>query len=80
MEDGAATVTLLDQEGVEHRFLLHDAFDAEGHTFYVVEAEDDPDQVLLLKETEGLLESVNGEEFDRILTLLETDDSEGGGG
>ena len=80
MDDDAASVTLLDEEGVERRFLLHDAFDAEGHTFYVVEAEDDPDQVLLLKETEGLLESVDGEEFDRILALLETDDPEGGGG
>ncbi len=80
MDDDAASVTLLDEEGVERRFLLHDAFDAEGHTFYVVEAEDDPDQVLLLKETEGLLESVDGEEFDRILALLETNGSEEGGG
>jgi Protein of unknown function (DUF1292) len=80
MDDDAASVTLLDEEGVERRFLLHDAFDAEGHTFYVVEAEDDPDQVLLLKETEGLLESVDGEEFDRILALLETDGSDEGGG
>ncbi len=79
MEDGAASVTLLDEQGVERRFLVHDAFDAEGHTFYLVEAEDDPDQVLLLKETDGLLESVEGDEFDRILTLLETD-GEGGGG
>ncbi len=80
MDDDAASVTLLDEEGVERRFLLHDAFDAEGHTFYVVEAEDDPDQVLLLKETEGLLESVDGEEFDRILVVLEADGSDEGGG
>jgi Protein of unknown function (DUF1292) len=77
-EDEAAIVTLLDEGGAEHRFVLHDAFDMDGHTYYLVEAADDPEQVLLLRETEGGLESVDGPEFDRMLTLLEADSTEGG--
>ena len=77
-EDEAAIVTLLDEGGAEHRFVLHDAFDTDGHTYYLVEAADDPEQVLLLRETGEGLESVEGPEFERVLTLLEADDSEGG--
>ena len=71
-------VLLVDETGAELRFLLHDAFDAEGRTYYLVEAADDPEQVLLLKETEGQLESVDGVEFDRILALLEAEEPSGG--
>ena len=78
-EAESAIVTLLDEEGAERRFVLHDAFDAEGRTYYLVEAADDPEQVLLLRETDGGLESVDGPEFERVLTLLEADDSEGSG-
>jgi hypothetical protein len=68
-------VVLVDESGAEVRFLLHDAFDSEGATYYLVEAEADPEQVLLLRETEGTLESVGPEEFDRILAQLESDDA-----
>ena len=78
-EAEGAIVTLLDEGGAERRFVLHDAFDADGHTYYLVEAADDPEQVLLLRETDHGLESVDGPEFDRVLTLLEADDPEGGG-
>ncbi len=77
MSDEAGTpeeVTLLDEAGVEHRFLLHDAFDADGSTYYLVEAGDEPDQVLLLKETGAGLESVDGEELDRVLAALEAEE------
>jgi Protein of unknown function (DUF1292) len=77
-EGESAVVTLLDEAGAERRFVLHDAFDADGHTYYLVEAADDPEQVLLLRETEAGLESVEGQEFERVLTLLEADDPEGG--
>jgi hypothetical protein len=73
-----AIVTLLDEGGAERQFVLHDAFDMDGHTYYLVEAADDPEQVLLLRETDGGLESVDGPEFERVLTLLEADDPEGG--
>jgi len=39
--------------------------------YYLVEAVDDPDMVLLLHERSGTLESVEGAEFDRVLQLLE---------
>ena len=78
-EAESSIVTLLDEDGAERQFVLHDAFDTDGHTYYLVEAADDPEQVLLLRETEEGLESVEGPEFERVLTLLETDDSEGSG-
>jgi hypothetical protein len=70
----AQEVTLLDEVGAERRFLLHDAFDADGVTYYLVESADDPEQVLLLRESEGGLESVEQEEFDRVLELLEAEE------
>ena len=80
MDDAEGTVvTLLDEGGAERKFVLHDAFDTDGRTYYLVEAADDPEQVLLLRETDDGLESVDGPEFDRVLTLLEADDPEGGG-
>ena len=67
----ADELTLIDEDGVERRFRLHDAFDVEGATYYLVEAVNDPEEVLLLKEHLGTLESVEGEDFDRVLALLE---------
>jgi hypothetical protein len=67
----AEEISLLDEAGVERRFRLHDAFDLEGAVYYLVEAVDDPDMVLLLHERSGTLESVEGAEFDRVLQLLE---------
>jgi hypothetical protein len=64
-------VSLVDEAGVERRFRLHDAFDLEGGVYYLVEAVDDPDMVLLLHERSGTLESVEGAESDRVLQLLE---------
>jgi len=79
MEDAEnAVVTLLDEGGAEREFVLHDAFDMDGHTYYLVEAADDPEQVLLLRETDRGLESVDGPEFERVLTLMEADSPEGG--
>ena len=67
-------MTLIDEAGAERRFLLHDAFDADGATYYVVEAADDPEQVMLLKETEQGLESVGGDELERVIGVLESED------
>ncbi len=74
MEDEAEEVTLLDESGVERRFRLHDAFDLEGTAYYLLEAADEADMVLLLKETESGLESVDEEEFDRVISELERDE------
>ena len=67
----ADELTLVDEDGVERRFRLHDAFDVEGATYYLVESVNDPEEVLLLREQMGTLESVEGEDFDRVLALLE---------
>lgn len=74
MEDEDEVVTLLDESGAERKFRLHDAFDVEGTAYYLVEAADDPDMVLLLKETEDGLESVDEEEFNRVITELEAEE------
>jgi len=66
-------VTLVDESGVERRFALHDAFELEGETYYLVEDVDEPDRVLLLRETPAGLETVDGEEFGRVLSALEQD-------
>jgi hypothetical protein len=72
--DAPQEVMLLDEEGGERRFLLHDAFEVERITYYLVEAGDDPEQVMLLREVPEGLEAVEGEELDRVLALLEADE------
>lgn len=70
-EQEVQEVTLVDEAGVERRFRLHDAFDSGGSVYYLVEAADDPEMVVLLKETPGGLESVDDDEFSRVLAELE---------
>jgi diaminopimelate decarboxylase len=69
-------ITLIDETGLERRFRLHDAFDVQEVHYYLVEAVDDPSQVLLLRETGGGLETVDGDEFRRVMTALEEDEVE----
>ena len=67
------TVALIDEEGKELLFALHDAFDVEDVTYYLVEGVDDPELVLVLREQDGKLISIDGDEFDRIMRMLEDD-------
>ncbi len=69
-------VTLVDESGVERRFALHDAFELDGQAYYLVEDVDQPERVLLLRETPTGLETVDGEEFGRVMTALEKDEIE----
>jgi hypothetical protein len=55
---------------------MHDAFDVKEVHYYLVEAIDDPSQVLLLRETGDGLETVDGDEFRRVMTALEQDEVE----
>ena len=73
MSDLQEELTLIDETGVARRFRVHDAIDLAGHTYYLVEALDDPSQVLILRESEGNLEAVGGKERDRVLAALEAD-------
>ncbi len=72
-EPPVETVTLIDEEGAELVFALHDAFDVEDVTYYLVEGVEDPELVLVLREEDGRLVSIDGEEFERIMAMLETE-------
>ena len=74
--DDPESITLIDETGVERSFRMHDAFDVQEIHYYLVEAVDDPSQVLLLRETGGGLETVDGDEFRRVMTALEADEVE----
>ena len=69
-------VTLIDESGAERRFRMHDAFDLDGVAYYLVEDASDPDAVLLLRESTSGLETVDGEDFKRVMTALEKDNVE----
>ena len=73
VDEGRQLLTLIDEAGRSHRFRAHDAVDVSGSTYYLVEALDDPDQVLVLREDEGTLEAVTGEERSRALDAFEAD-------
>jgi hypothetical protein len=72
--DDTDPITLIDETGLERRFRMHDAFDILEVHYYLVESVDDPSQVLLLRETAGGLETVDGDEFKRVMTALEEDE------
>ena len=74
--DDLEPITLIDESGVERRFRLHDAFDLENVHYYLVEAAEDTDEVLLLRESPSGLETVEGDEFKRVITALEKDEVE----
>ncbi|HYM66043.1 MAG TPA: DUF1292 domain-containing protein [Patescibacteria group bacterium] len=67
------SITLIDEDGRERRFSLHDAFELDGASYYLVESADDPDEVMLLRESDAGLESVEGDEFKRVIAALEED-------
>ena len=69
-------VTLVGEDGTERQFAIHDAFDFGGSGYYLVERVGDPTEVLLLRELEGGLETVEGEEFTRVIAALEADEVE----
>jgi diaminopimelate decarboxylase len=69
-------ITLIDESGRERQFQLHDAFNHQGVAYYLVENIDDPSQVMLLRETGSGLETVEGEEFQRVIAALEEDEVE----
>lgn len=69
----ADEVSLIDESGVERRFRMHDAFELDEISYYLVEDVADPDRVLLLRESEGGLETVDSDEFKRVMQALEED-------
>jgi diaminopimelate decarboxylase len=74
--DTPQPITLIDETGRERQFQLHDAFDHDGAVYYLVENLDDPSQVLLLREAGAGLETVEDDEFQRVMAALEADEVE----
>jgi uncharacterized protein YrzB (UPF0473 family) len=74
--EAAKPITLIDETGRERQFQLHDAFDHDGGVYYLVENIDDPSQVLLLREVDGELQTVEGDEFQQVIAALEKDQVE----
>jgi hypothetical protein len=74
--DAPQPITLIDDTGRERQFQLHDAFDHDGGVYYLVENIEDPSQVMLLREVDGALETVEGEEFQQVIAALEKDQVE----
>jgi hypothetical protein len=72
-DDEPEEVSLLDEEGLERRFLMHDAFDVDELTYYLVQSVEDPEEVLLLKESDDGLEAVQGEELESVLGMMEAE-------
>ena len=70
------SLALIDEEGKERRFALHDAFDVDDVTYYLVEALDDPSVVLVLRDADGGLETVEGDELERVIAAAEVDADE----
>ena len=68
---GGDVVSLIGEDGAARAFRVHDAIELDGRSYYLVEAVDDPDQVLVLRERGGSLDAVAGAELDRVLDELE---------
>ena len=75
-EPESEVITLVDETGAERRFTMHDAFELDGAAYYLVEDVSDSTQVLLLRETASGLETVDGDEFARVMKALEEDSVE----
>ena len=67
-------VSLIDESGQERKFRLHDSFELEGAVYYLVEGLDDPEEVLLLRETDSGLATIDQEEFERVMAALDHDE------
>ncbi|HUZ89287.1 MAG TPA: hypothetical protein VMU49_05615 [Candidatus Acidoferrales bacterium] len=74
MDEPPQRIELIGEDGREHVFLLHDAFEMEGGIYYLVEASDDPQQVLVLKAAGDRLEALRGKELDRVMAHLDEED------
>jgi hypothetical protein len=73
VDDDPSQIELIDERGEARSFLVHDAVDVDGETCYLVESVDDDDLVLVLRERDGNLEALAGDELDRVLQLLGQD-------
>ncbi len=80
------TIELVNEKtGEEESYVVHDVVEIEGETYYVLQAEADEDQVLILRREGESLVTLDDEEQDRIVEQLEAfeeaedDEDEDGG-
>ena len=79
------TIELVNEKtGEEESYVVHDVVEIEGETYYVLQAEADEEQVLILRREGESLVTLDDEEHDRIVEQLEEfeeeDDVGGNGG
>lgn len=78
------TIELVNENtGEEESYVVHDVVEIEGETYYVLQAETDQDQVLILRREGESLVTLDDDEHDRIVEQLEEfeeddDDQDGG--
>ncbi len=66
------TISLVNEStGEEEEYLVHDVVDLEGKTYYIVQARSDAEKVLILRRDGEALVSLEDDERDRVMALLE---------
>jgi hypothetical protein len=66
------TIELVNEKtGKEESYVVHDVVEIEGETYYVLQAEADEEQVLILRREGDSLVSLDDEEHDRVVEQLE---------
>ena len=57
--------------GKEETFLIHDVVELEGETYYVLQAEEDEERVLILRREGESFATLDADEHDRVIDQLE---------
>jgi hypothetical protein len=71
------TIELVNEKtGEEESYVVHDVVEIEGETYYVLQAEADEDQVLILRREGESLVTLDDEEHDRVVEQLEAFEEE----
>jgi len=66
----------VDESGSARFFTMHDAIALGGAEYFLMEAADGGDEVLVLRQMGDGLESVEGEELERVVRALAEDEPE----
>jgi hypothetical protein len=71
------TIELVNEKtGEEESYVVHDVVEIEGETYYVLQAEADEEQVLILRREGESLVTLDDEEHDRVVEQLEAFEEE----
>ncbi|TMD40459.1 MAG: hypothetical protein E6I88_09735 [Chloroflexi bacterium] len=71
------TIELVNEKtGEEESYVVHDVVEIEGETYYVLQAEADEEQVLILRREGESLVTLDNEEHDRVVEQLEAFEEE----